>query len=78
MSKATVPARSVVRDLTFGAIEEVADLAISYSASILEAAHRGDEVTLGVHIAQLRACFVELTQLRDALKGQLASERAAA
>jgi hypothetical protein len=69
-----ITARSVARDLVFEALQEVSDLAISYSASIFEAAHRGDEVTLGVHIGQLRACFVELTQLRDALKGQPVAE----
>ena len=76
-SSPSAGAIAVARNLIFEAAREVADYAASYAASIGEAAFRGDETTLAVHIGQLRSCFVELTKLRDALKAQPAERGAA-
>jgi hypothetical protein len=58
---ATLPsdkAVSATRDLAFEAIIEHASLAESYSRSVTEAAWRGDETTLGVHLRQLRLTVI--------------------
>lgn len=51
---------SALRDQAFEEIERVADLAASYSRSIGEAAFRGDEATMLVHLKQLRLCCLAM------------------
>ena len=51
---------SVLRDLAFEAIEHQAELAVSYARSTGEAAYRGDEATMVVHMKQLRLCCIEM------------------
>lgn len=63
-------AKSVGRNLIFDAMQEVLDLANSYILSAQEAAYRGDELTIGVHTRQIRACVVELIKLRNDLIAQ--------
>jgi hypothetical protein len=77
-SSPSAAATATARNLVFEAAREVAELSTSYAVSLTEAAHRGDEVTFGVHLAQLRACFVELVKLRDELKARPAIRGAAA
>jgi hypothetical protein len=67
-------AKSACRNLIFDAIYETLDLTNSYVLSAQEAAYRGDELTIGVHIRQLRACVVELIKYRN----DLAAEKATA
>jgi hypothetical protein len=63
-------ARSAVRNLIFEALCDVLDLVESYAISGREAAYRGDEITIGVHIRQIRACTIELIKLRNDLGAQ--------
>ena len=51
---------SVLRDQLFEEMGRLADLAVSYSHSIAEAAYRGDEVTMVVHMRQLRECLLAM------------------
>lgn len=46
------------RDLAFEALVETCDLASSYGRSASEAAWRGDKLTLGVHLRQLRLATI--------------------
>lgn len=46
------------RDLIFEGLIEAGSLAESYSRSLTEAAWRGDQSTVEVHLRQLRACVV--------------------
>jgi hypothetical protein len=52
--------RAVLRDQALDEIERVASLIASYARSAGEAAFRGDETTMGVHIRQLRLCCLSL------------------
>lgn len=58
----SVEAISAVRDLTFDAIMERCDLAASYARSASETAWRGDQITAGVHLRQLRLCAIAAIQ----------------
>lgn len=49
---------AAARDLVFEGLIEAGSLAESYSRSLAEAAWRGDQTTVGVHLRQLRACIV--------------------
>jgi hypothetical protein len=49
-----------LRNQAFEEIDRVAYLASSYSRSIGEAAFRGDDVTMLVHMKQLKACLVSM------------------
>jgi hypothetical protein len=49
---------SAGRDLVFEGLVEAGSLAESYSRSLTEAAWRGDQSTVEVHLRQLRACVV--------------------
>jgi hypothetical protein len=49
-----------LRNQAFEEIERVSSLASSYSRSIGEAAYRGDDVTMLVHMKQLKACLVSM------------------
>ena len=51
---------STLRDQAFDEMERVAGLAESYSRSLGEAAHRGDELTTVVHVKELRLCCLGL------------------
>jgi hypothetical protein len=46
------------RDLAFESLIETGELAVSYSRSLVEAAWRGDQLTVEAHLRQLRACVV--------------------
>ena len=60
---------AAARDLVFAAIVEHSALAESYARSASEAAWRGDEVTLGVHLRQLRLCVIASIQTFKSLDG---------
>ena len=47
---------SVLRDQAFAEIVQVAAWAESYSRSIVEGAYRGDQLTVEVHLRQVRKC----------------------
>jgi hypothetical protein len=61
---------SACRDLIFEALVDVCDRASSYAHSVSEAAWRGDEHTVNVHVRQLRDCIVEANKLRNELAAQ--------
>ena len=65
---------SVCRNLIFEGMREIFDLAGSYAFSGSEAAYRGDETTLVVHIQQLQACVIEVIRLRDDLAARKAGK----
>jgi hypothetical protein len=60
---------SVVRDLAFEAVIEHCCLAESYARCAAEAAWRGEESTLGVHLQQLRLCVIAAIQAFKELNG---------
>jgi hypothetical protein len=61
---------SVLRDQSFNEIERVAGLIASYARSAGEAAFRGDETTMGLHIRQLRLCCLSMIKTyKDFLEG---------
>jgi len=49
-----------LRNQAFEEIDRVAHLASSYSRSIGEAAYRGDDVEMLVHMKQLRSCLLSM------------------
>jgi hypothetical protein len=51
---------SFLRNQGFDELMRDADLAASYCRSIGEAAYRGEELTAGVHIKQLRLCCLAM------------------
>jgi hypothetical protein len=51
-----------LRDMAFEEINRVCFLTESYSRSIAEAAFRGDEATVRMHLDQMRACVVSMIQ----------------
>src|SRR5271169_610412 len=54
----TPEAMAAARDLAFESLIEVGSLAESYSRSLTEAAWRGDQPTVEIHLRQLRACVL--------------------
>ena len=50
------------RNQAFDELERVANKAASYSRSISEAAYRGDDLTVLVHLKQLKACLITMIQ----------------
>lgn len=52
-----------LRNQVYEELERQADMAGSYARSIGEAAFRGDQLTAGVHIRQLRLVVVEMIKL---------------
>ena len=60
---------SALRDQGFDEVERVANLAASYSRSIGEAAYRGDEATMIVHLKQLRLCCLSMIKTSKDLQG---------
>ena len=52
-----------IRNQVYDELERQADVAASYARSIGEAAFRGDQLTAGVHLRQLRACVLEMIKL---------------
>jgi hypothetical protein len=63
-------AASAVSDLQFDLIVETIDLAASYARSASEAAWRGDRLTVGVHLRQLRLCVITAIQTFKELGGE--------
>jgi hypothetical protein len=61
--------RAVLRDQALDEIERVASLVASYARSAGEAAFRGDETTMGVHIRQLRLCCLSLIKTYKEMAG---------
>jgi hypothetical protein len=55
---ASPEAIAAARDLAFEGLVEAGSLAESYSRSLAEAAWRGDQATVEVHLRQLRDCVV--------------------
>jgi len=59
------------QSMAFDEIERQADLARSYAKAAREAAHRGDRVTVLVHLKQLRLCVIAaIKTYQDFLDGQ--------
>jgi hypothetical protein len=65
----SVEAPSAARDLVFEELVDSASLAESYSRSLVEAAWRGDRLTVEVHLRQLRACVLALISIFKLLDG---------
>jgi hypothetical protein len=61
--------RAVLRGQALDEIERVASLVASYAHSAGEAAFRGDETTMGVHIRQLRLCCVAMLKTYKEMAG---------
>jgi hypothetical protein len=60
-----------LRNNAFDEIERVANKAASFSRSISEAAYRGDDLTMLVHLKQLRLCVIEMIKIyKDYFDGQ--------
>lgn len=65
-----------LRDMAFEEINRVCFLTESYSRSIAEAAFRGDEATVRMHLDQMRACVVSMIQTyKFSLEGTGKGER---
>ena len=62
----------------FQAIFEAAELAESFARSVAEAAWRGDRLTTGVHLQQLRLTTIEAIRLFKTLDAEAAAAGAAA
>jgi hypothetical protein len=60
MSDALKEVRSALRNQGFERLIDNADTAGSYCRSISEAAYRGDELLLGVHLQQLRGLVIAM------------------
>jgi len=62
---------SALRDEAFNELEHVAFKAGSYARSLGEAAYRGDDRTVGVHLQQLRLCVLAMIRtFKEAFDGQ--------
>jgi hypothetical protein len=71
MSEALQEVRSVLRNQGFEELIDNADKAASYCRSIGEAAYRGDELTVGVHLKQLRAvCLAMIKTYKEDVAGE--------
>jgi hypothetical protein len=71
--------RAVLRDQSFDEIERVAGLLASYARSAGEAAFRGDETTMGVHLRQLRLCCISMLKTyKEMADGEGVAEAGAA
>jgi hypothetical protein len=57
-------------DIYFEALVELGDLAGSYARSAAEAAWRRDELTVGVHLKQLRLTLIEALRTFKQLSGE--------
>jgi hypothetical protein len=68
---------AAARDLIFEGLIEASSLAESYSRSLVEAAWRGDQTTVEVHLRQLRACIVTSIGIFKQLDGVEAKGRGA-
>jgi hypothetical protein len=60
---------SALRDQAFEELERVSYLAASYARSLGEAAFRGDEATVLVHLKQLRLCVLSMIKTYKGLQG---------
>jgi hypothetical protein len=57
---------SAARDLAFHALMDEVEVSGSYLRSIGEAAYRGDELTVGVHLRQLRLRLIAMLSIYNA------------
>jgi hypothetical protein len=57
---ANPPLEAVLDGMILDALAEDLDLVLSYAISSREAAIRGDAKLIGVHVAQLRLCVIEV------------------
>lgn len=57
-----------LRSDLFEEVVRVADLSRSLCVSIGEAAYRGDQTTMTVHLRQLRACVLEMIDTQKTLQ----------
>jgi hypothetical protein len=71
--RASPTAIAAARDLVFEGLVETSSLAESYSRSLTEAAWRGDQSTVEVHLRQLRACVVTSIGIFKQLDGLAAN-----
>jgi hypothetical protein len=66
-------AQDVADGLAFVEVEDLADRAQSYWASIMHAAHRGDRMTVAIHLKQVRlltfSCVQVVKAIADAESG---------
>ena len=60
MPNALDEVKTLLRNAGFETIMDVSDKAASYCRSIGEAAYRGDELTVEVHLKQLRLCCLAM------------------
>ena len=61
---------SALRAQAFEELVQSATLVISYSHSLAEAAFRGDQLTVEVHLKQIRLCAMSMIQTyKDFLQG---------
>ena len=60
---------SALRNQAFAEIVQTATLAVSYSHSLAEAAYRGDQLTVEVHLRQLRLCTLLMIKTFKSLEG---------
>lgn len=75
MGKPSQEAIAEAKWQAFQTIEETADLMASYARSIGEAAYRGDEIELGVHIRQVIACARSMARVyREIIGGNGADD----
>ena len=71
MPSALDDVKAVLRNQGFEELIENADQAASYCRSIGEAAYRGDALTVGVHLKQLRALVVAMIKtFKEDVDGQ--------
>jgi hypothetical protein len=68
------PAVSVSDDLRFGAIAKTLALAESHVRSAAEAAWRGDRLTLGTHLQQVRLSAIRAIQIFKRLRQRYAAD----
>jgi len=77
MSAPSSAAISAGHDLMFGAIVETADLAASHVRNAAGTAWRGDALTVGVHLRQLRLTTIAALKTYIGLAAEDAKARAA-
>jgi hypothetical protein len=74
LAPAPSPVAAIVDDMRLEAIVEACDLASSYARSASEAAWRGDRLTVGVHLQQLRLSTIEAIKVFKSLGAQADEE----
>ena len=75
MPTALEEVRSLLRNQGFEELMDNADKAASYCRSIGEAAYRGDQLTIEVHLRQLRLCCLAMIKtFKEDIGGQGVAE----